>query len=103
MYQFYTLQNKKCSSYNSTLPSIPNGDPNALIERKKRLPPESNALYEIKNCDDDNYVDNIAISPTTVVDNLGFINTIDPPSCNNQSTPKKQSFTTKVEFFVESY
>lgn len=84
------------------LPSKPNRDPNALFESKKGLQPESNASYEIKNCDDDNFVDNIGISPITVADNLDF-NTIDPSLCNNQSTPKKQSFITKVEFFVESY
>ncbi|TMW50617.1 hypothetical protein DOY81_004306 [Sarcophaga bullata] len=86
---------RKCSSYKSTLLSKPIGDPNTLFERKKRLQPESNVLYEINNRDGDNFVDNIGISPTNVADNPP------PPSCNNQSTPKKQSFTTKDDIKID--
>lgn len=61
--------------------------------------------YELPNDGDD--VDGVAESidadySTTAGSNLG-LSTIVPPSSHNQSTPKKQSFMTKVEFFIDSY
>lgn len=71
---------------------------------KQALGDDSNnsVFCEIKDSGGDRFVDNLILKISKNSDDLAF-SSIESPSCNNQSTPKKPLFTSKVEFFVESY
>ncbi|KAM7346002.1 uncharacterized protein ACRADG_012043 isoform 2-T2 [Cochliomyia hominivorax] len=84
-------------SYISMGQPSPNGQVCESYDNDKDLEPSDTISYELPNNYDD--VDGLAESideynTTTAGSNLG-LSTIIPPSFHNQSTPKKQSFTTK--------
>lgn len=102
-YCFYKVPNR---SYVSMAQPSPDDLISHSSQKDHDLILNDTVSYELppNNYDDvDGFAESIDIdNSTTAGSNLG-LSTIVPPSSHNQSTPKKQSFTTKVEFFIDSY